>query len=238
MGRLSHEQILKEVSARGYELVDDSNYSSLNSRIIIRCPKGHLIETSLGDFRHVSFTCPVCDKDIKFINPNQVPQKKGYRIIAFDQATEKFGLSIFDDGKLVFYSLYNFTGSLNVRLLKIKKFVADIVIKQWKPDFILMEDIQYQQNGILTFKVLAMLLGVVQTVCCESDIEFEAVAPVVWRKYAGTHGQNRREEKMLSVAKVKEKFGVSVGDDVAEAILIGVYGVRTKAQKVTWAFGG
>ena len=120
MGRLSHEQILKEVSARGYELVDDSNYSSLNSRIIIRCPKGHLIETSLGDFRHVSFTCPVCDKDIKFINPNQVPQKKGYRIIAFDQATEKFGLSIFDDGKLVFYSLYNFTGSLNVRLLKIK----------------------------------------------------------------------------------------------------------------------
>ena len=100
-----------------------------------------------------------------------------------------------------------------------------------------MEDIQYQQNGILTFKILAMLLGIIQELCCENNIEFEAVSPNVWRKYAGTNGKNRREEKMLSVAKVKEKFGVSVSDDVAEAILIGVYGTRVHAPKITTAFG-
>ena len=42
---------------------------------------------------------------------------------------------------------------------------------------------------------------------------------------------------MLSVAKVKEKFGVVVSDDVAEAILIGVYGTRTRYQEITTAFG-
>ena len=42
---------------------------------------------------------------------------------------------------------------------------------------------------------------------------------------------------MLSVAKVKEKFSVNVSDDVAEAILIGVYGTRVHAPKITTAFG-
>ena len=56
--------------------------------------------------------------------------KQKNRIIAFDQATERFGLSIFDDGKLVFYSLYTFSGGMVQRLVKIKKFVRDIVIKE------------------------------------------------------------------------------------------------------------
>ena len=237
MAKLTHQQILEEVFSRGYELIDDSNYVNMASRIIIKCPQGHLIETCLNDFRKTSFTCPVCDKDINFINPKTVPQKVGYRIIAFDQATEHFGLSIYEDGKLIFYSLYTFGGEMVSRLVKIKKFVENIVIKEWKPDIIIMEDIQYQQNGILTFKVLAMLLGILQELCCENEIKFEAVSPNVWRKYAGTNGKNRREEKLLSIAKVKEKFNINVSDDVAEAILIGYYGTRVHKGKITTAFG-
>lgn len=95
-----------------------------------------------------------------------------------------------------------------------------------------MEDIQYQSNGILTFKVLAMLLGVIQTSCAEHNIPFEAVSPNVWRKYAGTNGANRREEKMLSVAMVKEKYNIKVSDDVAEAILIGRYGAMMHKREL------
>lgn len=130
MAKLSHQQIAEEIYSRGYELVDDSNYTNMNSRIVVKCPHGHLVETCLADFRKVSFTCPVCDKDIKFVNPSAVPQKKGYRIIAFDQATEKFGLSIFEDGQLIFYSLYTFSGDVVHRLTKIRKFVQDIVINE------------------------------------------------------------------------------------------------------------
>ena len=131
MAKLTNQQVADELFAKGYELVDCGDYKNMNSRIIIKCPKGHLIETCLNDFRKASFTCPVCDKDISFINPKIIPDKgSSYRIIAFDQATERFGLSIFDDGKLVFYSLYTFSGGMVQRLVKIKKFVRDIVIKE------------------------------------------------------------------------------------------------------------
>ena len=237
MGRLSHQQIADELFAQGYELVDDSHYTTLNSNIIIRCPQGHLIETSLANFRRPSFTCPVCDKDIKFVNPTVVPPKKGYRVIAFDQATENFGLSIFDDNQLVFYSLYTFSGDVVSRLTKIKKFITEIVLPIWQPDYVVMEDIQYQYGAVLTYKILAMLLGVIEVACNEAHVKYEVVSPNVWRKYAGTAGKSRREEKMLSVAVVKEKYGVKVTDDVAEAILIGRYGAMNHKPEVKMAFG-
>lgn len=42
---------------------------------------------------------------------------------------------------------------------------------------------------------------------------------------------------MLSVAVVKEKYGINVSDDVAEAILIGQYGSRTHKKEYKCAFG-
>jgi hypothetical protein len=94
MAKLSTAKISEELAAKNFTLVDDSNYATLNSPIIIQCNKGHKIEVSMADFRRPSFTCPCCDKSINFINPKMVPQKMGYRVIAFDQATEHFGLSI------------------------------------------------------------------------------------------------------------------------------------------------
>ena len=88
------EKIKEELAKKDFTLIDDSNYSTLNSSIIIQCERGHKIEVSMNDFRRPSFTCPCCDKSINFINPKSVPPKTGYRVIAFDQATEHFGLSI------------------------------------------------------------------------------------------------------------------------------------------------
>ena len=237
MARLSHEQIKAEVEKLGYSLIDDSGYMTLNSFITVKCKNDHNIKATLNDLRKPSFTCPCCDKPIIFNNPRVVPEKTGYRIIAFDQATEHFGLSIWDNGELVFYSLYNFTGDLVSRLLKIKQFIQQIVIDSWKPDFIIMEDIQQQHGAIITYKILAMLLGVIEVTCKENNIKYEVVSPNTWRKYAGTCGKNRKEEKILSVAKVKEKFGINVSDDVAEAILIGNYAVRTHQKEYPQAFG-
>lgn len=238
MAKLSHEALVEEIAAKGYTLVDDSNYKNMQSRIIVRCSKGHLIETTLADFRRPSFVCPSCDASYDFINPRAVPEKENgaYRLIAFDQATEKFGVSVWDNDKLVFYSLMTFSGDLVNRLTRIKYFIEEVVIPRWKPDFIVMEDIQYQHNSILTYKVLAMLLGLLNVLCAEKKIPYEVVSPNVWRKYAGTCGKTRSEEKKLSIGVVKNKFNVNVSDDVAEAILIGSYGVRIHSAKNRRAF--
>ena len=237
MAKLSKEQIQAEVEEKGYKLLSADGYSNMNSSIFIECEHGHKIEVSMSDFRRSSFECPLCNKGFKFDNPVAVPPKTGYRVIGFDQATEKFGLSIWDDGKLVFFNLYTFTGSLNIRLMKIKKLLEEVVIPQWQPDYIVCEDIQYQHGAVLTYKVLAMLLGIIEIVCTEKNIEYEVVSPNVWRKYAGTCGKTRQEEKMLSVATVKQKYQVNVSDDVAEAILIGSYGAKVHKASEVLAFG-
>ncbi len=235
MAKLSKEKIAEEVAAKGFELVDASNYENINSEIDVKCKNGHTFRTSLVSVRSVSFCCPHCDRTL-FVNPNVVPQKNGYRVIAFDQATEKFGLSIFDNGELVFYNLYSFTGHLDNRLTQIRNFIRDVVIKEWKPDYIVMEDIQQQHGAVLTYKVLAMLLGVLQVECFTAKVPYEIVSPNVWRKYAGTCGKTRLEEKKLSVITVQEKYGVRVNDDVAEAILIGRYGAHVHKQEIKMAF--
>lgn len=237
MGRLSVDAIKLEVATKGYELIDATGYTNMNSIITVRCPKGHTIKTSFADFRLPSFTCPECDGSIKFNNPTVVPQKQGYRVIAFDQATEHFGLSVFDNGKLVFFNLYTFTGTFIDRLAQIKNFVENIVIKEWKPDYIVCEDIQYQYGAVVTFKILAMLLGVIEIACYTNKISYEVVSPNVWRKYAGTCGKTRTQEKQLSVAVVKEKYNVKVNDDIAEAILIGRYGAQMHQGEIPLAFG-
>ena len=129
MAKLNREQIAAEVATKDCILVDSSKYENINSDITVRCQKGHQFITNLVAVRSVSFGCPECDKRI-FVNPAIVPQKSGYRVIAFDQATEKFGLSIFDNGQLVFYNLYSFVGNLNNRLAQIRNFVVNIVIKE------------------------------------------------------------------------------------------------------------
>ena len=53
-----------------------------------------------------------------------------------------------------------------------------------------------------------MLLGVIEVTCAENKIPYEVVSPNVWRKYAGTCGKNRKEEKILSVSVVKNKYNI------------------------------
>lgn len=237
MARLSHEKIAEEIKSLGYLLVDDSGYQTLNSTIKVQCEHGHVFETNLNTLRRPSFQCPLCDEKIDFVNPKIIPPKTGTRVIGFDQATEHFGLSIWDNNQLVFYALYNFSGETINRIYKIWKFVREIVIDAWKPDYIIMEDIQQQHGAVLTYKILAMLLGVIQVACTEKNIQYAVVSPNVWRKYTGTAGKTRKEEKALSIAVVKQKFNINVSDDIAEAILIGQYGSKIYKKQYEWAFG-
>ena len=51
------------------------------------------------------------------------------------------------------------------------------------------------------------------------------------------HWFNKEIKLFEMYSKVKEKFSINVSDDVAEAILIGMYGTRVHAPKITTAFG-
>lgn len=130
MAKLSSEQIQTEVESKGFKLVSAEGYSNLESIITIQCSKGHLVDTNLKSVRHPSFECPFCaSQDFVMEKPRGVPIKDGYRIIAFDQATEKVGMSIYDNGKLVYFDLFRFTDQILIyRLKKIMRFLEEVVI--------------------------------------------------------------------------------------------------------------
>jgi hypothetical protein len=131
MAKLSREQVIKEVKAKGCGLVDMSNYQNMLSIITIQCGRGHTIETNLDTLRKPSFRCPTCEgAEFKLDIPKQIPEKSGFRVVGFDQATEHIGVSVYDAGKLVFYDYFHFTGDLATRLVKIRSLIEDIVIVQ------------------------------------------------------------------------------------------------------------
>ena len=76
-------------------------------------------------------------------------------------------------------------------------------------------------------KSLARIQGSVYGFCLENNIELKFVAPSTWRSKVGIpleiNGKRLKRDdfKRLSVAMVKEKYEIEVGDDLADAILIG-----------------
>lgn len=233
MARLSNEQIIQEIKSKGFTPVDLTQYKNLKSPIIIKCGKNHTIETNLSNLRKEAFKCPACYGGK--VNLAAYPlEKKGLRIIALDNSTQKVGLSIFDDEKLVYYILLNFSGgTFEDRLLKILEYLEDIIIEEWNPDFLVFEDVQFQSN-YATYKKLSMLLGILTVTAMKYGIDTETVSSNTWR----THYQiskERQTAKQEAIKLVNKMYDITVNDDVAEAILLGRYMsekiVRQKALK-------
>lgn len=236
---LSKDQIKAEVENKGFELVDASAYKNMQSDITVKCGKGHVFVTNITAVRHPSFQCPECAKEHFIIEkPKAVPVKQPgvFRVIAFDQATYKMGMSVWDNGKLVYYDLFQFNdAATESRLVKIERLLSEVVVPIWKPDVVAFEDIQEQGGikGMKTFKILAMLLGVCLTTMERLHVQHVEYPPVVWRKTYGAISGGRNAEKAWAVNKVHELTGIWVNEDTSEAILIGYHTVKHVSKNST-----
>lgn len=225
MARLNNLEITNIILAKGYKVIDITGYQNKDSRIMVQCPKGHYVSTSLSSLEKPTFKCPSCMGALKNIavSSDSVPIKNGYRIIGFDQSSNKIGVSIYDNGKLVYYDLYQLNGELDERLMKWGGLVKTAA-KDWQADFIMFEDIQYQvQAGPLTFKTLAQVLGVGIAAAEECRIKHSQVLNKVWQAEFSIGGSTRAAQKANVISRVKEYFSLDVTDDVGDAILIGLY---------------
>ena len=123
--KLEYNQIAYELRQKNFKLKSDYNdYKSINSPIIIECVNGHEVHTNLKTVRLKNFTCSQCVGTAtkgKHVYTTVVPQKTGYRVLGFDNASHNMGVSIFDNGKLVYYNLLTFNqGTAIQRLNKIR----------------------------------------------------------------------------------------------------------------------
>lgn len=234
MARLSKETLLDIANSKDLEVNNIEDYVNLQSELVFKCKKcGKPLISSFENIRNENWTCPICSvQEVKYVG--KPPQKSGYRIIGCDQATQKFGISVFDDGKLVYFDCIEFQGELDARYASIYSFM-DRVLKHWEPDLVVIEDIQLQQGttgGYNAFKVLGGLLGVMKAVIAKHKIPHKEVLNKVWQAKFMIGGKDRMTQKRNVVKKVHDLFNIDVSDDIADAILIGKWASMERAKSV------
>lgn len=229
---LSKKEVESTIQAKGFEPLDVDSYKNLSSLLQIRCHAGHVFFADMKSIRKENFSCPSCigESTSNLNEANALPAKTGFRIIALDQASQKIGISVYDDGKLVYYHLVEVSGSLPVRLAKIYKYLVEVVIRQWQPNFLAFEDIQYQDNA-LTHKTLGMVMGVCILAAEQFQIDHSEVLNKVWQSEFNIAGATRVAQKANVIKRVYEYYGIQVTDDVADAILLGQYAAKKLSSR-------
>lgn len=145
------------------------------------------------------------------------------RVCGIDASTNKTGVSLFIDGEYsghMLIDLHKIKDS-NIRVPKMMKEIKD-VLDYYEPDIIVMEECLLKIN-IATVKLLSYLAGAIISWAADNQVEFRFQLPSEWRKRVEiVQGPKTPRDKLKQEAidMVKEKFGIDVTDDEAEAVLI------------------
>ena len=164
-------------------------------------------------------------------------------LIAFDQATQITGYSVWDISNkqlLEWGTIKETKGAATQRINNIKKKINQLISK-YRKVIVVLEDIQYQEDkekenkiifgqpsvtnnsidNVKTFKTLAWLQGVLLDYFFENNIEVSTLFASSWKSFCGIKGRTRAVQKMQSIEFTKEKFNADVSTDEADAICLG-----------------
>lgn len=147
------------------------------------------------------------------------------KILCLDQATYITGYALFDNGKLKKYGVLEGVQSKNsYERVRSMYFLIRNLIDKLSPDFVVLEDIQFQRNQSV-YKQLAQIQGSIFSHLFEKDLGFILVPPSVWKNYSKIQGKKRQEQKENTIKFVLDNFKKSVTEDEADAIVMGVYAI-------------
>jgi len=156
--------------------------------------------------------------------------------IAIDASTKSTGVAIFknkqltrrhniqDNGKNVLKRIKTMTDCIEEIYLDEKKLneghQIQVIMEQIIPDN--LNEAKWTHNQA-TFKALFYLQAAIVLMFDNYGIDVEFIGASSWRKQCGIKqgGATRDVLKARDIEFVKEKFGFSVNDDVADAICIG-----------------
>lgn len=156
-------------------------------------------------------------------------------IISLDQA-KVTGVAVFDSKKLIKHT------SINSNEDDYEKVIFDIaekvqsLIDKHEPEIILLEDVANQTNSA-THKKLSMLLGALILLCNINQVKYKIIHSSTWRNIIRKHIEvskkrlNRTEWKSLSKQLVKDKYNLTVKDDISDAICMGLYYIESGSKE-------
>lgn len=237
MARITIDTVKETIAADGWEVVS-REYKNLKEILHYKCSEGHDVYAPFERIRRDRH-CPVCAANIyKDQDTTIIPKGAARRTLALDQSTNLTAWAVFDGTTLVKYGTFLAKGEPTpVRFIQIRDWVLNMM-ELWEPDQIVLEDIQLQNfgkgslrsgdntQGILTYKVLAQLQGLLLVVCEDKKIPVKLAPTPSWRAHCGVRGQTRIDKKRSIQTLVKKWYDISISDDEADAIGIGKYAIE------------
>ena len=162
-------------------------------------------------------------------------------LIAFDQALNTTGYSIFKDGGLVSFDKFTTSDVSTAEKLKEFKGFIDKLLEDKKPNKVAFEEIQLQQipgstahGNVETFKKLAYVQAILMETLAEKGIAFEIVSSNTWKSTCGVRGRARAEQKRNAQKFVETEYGVKAIQDICDSICIGKHILEKDSKEINW----
>ena len=145
------------------------------------------------------------------------------RVMGFDQSSNVSGVCVLENQQVIFHCKVDLSKNKNVPD-RIKHMFLELVklIEQYKPDLLVVEAVQLQNNAKTTM-MLSQLQGGLICYAYEHDIQVISPMPVEWRaRLAYLQGAHVKREqlKQQSFDYVYNRFGINCSEDESEAIAI------------------
>lgn len=170
------------------------------------------------------------------------------KIISIDASTKSTGVACFEGQNLIAYDC--FTASSTSLVKRIKKITENLksFITLNTPDKIVLEEVRPDPiagttKNLKTYRALMYLQASIMFMLDESfpKVEVEFVYPSSWRSQCGIkigRGIKRTTLKEADIEFVKQTYGFTTNDDIADAICIGhafIYSIESKNDnEINW----
>lgn len=146
------------------------------------------------------------------------------RVAGVDASTKCTGVSVMLDGKLEYYTLIDLHKEKDV-IKRMEMMVYKICeeLDKYELDKIYTEKCICRGGNVDSTQKLSYLSGAIMLYCVQRGIEFNNPLPSVWRKRIGIEQSSKIKRDILkaeAVLAVKKEYGIDVGDDIAESILL------------------
>ena len=145
------------------------------------------------------------------------------RVAGIDASTKCTGIAIMNDGEIEYYTLVDLHKETDT-MKRIQNMLLKIceILDEYKIDAVYIEK-SILKNNVDTVQKLANLAGGIMFYCAKNNIEFSHPVPPAWRAKIGIKQSSKIKRDVLkeeAILAVKKEYGIDVGDDIAEAILI------------------
>lgn len=164
-------------------------------------------------------------------------------ILSLDLSTKSSGWAIFENNELKDYGCITSASTDLIKRIYVMTEGIKEILNKYTIDKIYVEEVRPQggfgTGNIQTHRALMWLQASIAFMLHDNykKIELEYVYPSEWRATIGIkngRGIKRETLKEADIRYVKEKYNITVNDDIADAICLGVSQLSPEKNEINW----